>query len=74
MSPRPPFTVIEGGGSSAPRALIAPALELAALGFGIALCATLIAHLSGGAGSLGTFQMLYAIGSAMPFDSARDSE
>jgi hypothetical protein len=63
-APRPPLALIEGGGGPAPRARIGPALELAALGFGIALTATLIAHLPGGTRSLGTFQTLYAIGFA----------
>ncbi len=61
-TPRPPLRVIEGGGEPVPRALIAPALELAALGFGVALATTLIARLPGGARALGTFQALYAIG------------
>jgi hypothetical protein len=63
-TPRPPLRVIEGGGGLLPRPLIGPALELAALGFGIALSLTLISRLPGGARFLGTFQALYAIGFA----------
>jgi hypothetical protein len=59
---RPPLRVIESGGP--PRPLLAPALELAALGAGLTLAMALIGALPVLHQRLGAFQALYAIGFA----------